>query len=718
MYSHKNGFKYLRSVLALMFCLTASVIMMPFTAYAEEETEKTVRVGWYDSSFNRMDEYGRRSGYAYEYQQKIAAYTGWKYEYVEGSWSELLQMLIDGDIDLMSDVSYTEERTELMLFASLPMGAEEYYLFVSPDNKDYTTGSYSYFNNKKIGVNKGSIQIGFYKDWAEANGISSEIVELTCSEEESLLKLKEGELDGYVTLDNNGDVENCIPVVKIGSSDYFFAVNKNRPDLQEELNAAMSSIQDENRYFNQQMVDKYINTFGANIFLKENEKSWLTDHRSIRVGYQDNFLSFSDRDDNTGELTGALKDYLDQASGCFANATLDFEPVAYATAEAAYEALNNGEVDCLFPAYISSSDCEDLDMVVTPEVMAAEVYVIVRDNGQEEFVHKEERTLAAIQNDPNHVAVIRDHFPGSQIKEYKDMQACLLAVANREVDGVVISNYQYNYLDRQCDKLMLAPIATGEREDSCFALKRGNTELYSILTRTTGIVDSTVINAALTHYSAESAKTTWIDLIKDNPFAGVFIITVLVVLIIIIIEQQRLLRARREVKEKQNQVDSLNKLAFADELTSVQNWYSFTNSMQKIQKQLDNKEQPEFAVGVFDCNDLKQINDRYGTDKGDAYIKAASRLICSTFKHSPVFRIGGDKFAVILQKDDFESRKDLMVQLEASQKEIGETGKYEWEAPSVATGMADYDPSIDPIADNTYRRAERLMYKEKHKRKI
>ena len=284
-----------------MFCLTASVIMMPFTAYAEEETEKTVRVGWYDSSFNRMDEYGRRSGYAYEYQEKIAAYTGWKYEYVEGSWPELFQMLVDGDIDLMSDVSYTEERTELMLFASLPMGAEEYYLFVSPDNKDYTTGSYSYFNNKKIGVNKGSIQIGFYKDWAEANGISSEIVELTCSEEESLLKLKEGELDGYVTLDNNGDVENCIPVVKIGSSDYFFAVNKKRPDLQEELNAAMSSIQDENRFYNEQLYNRYIRTFGANIYLNNEETDWYSEHGAIRVGYQDNYLAFCAKDPQTGK---------------------------------------------------------------------------------------------------------------------------------------------------------------------------------------------------------------------------------------------------------------------------------------------------------------------------------------------------------------------------------------------------------------------------------
>lgn len=93
---------------------------------------KTVRVGWFESPFNSTDQFGRRSGYAYEYQQKVAAYTGWSYEYVEGSWPELYQMLLDGELDLMSDVSYTPERAEQMLFSSLPMGEEEYYLFLSP----------------------------------------------------------------------------------------------------------------------------------------------------------------------------------------------------------------------------------------------------------------------------------------------------------------------------------------------------------------------------------------------------------------------------------------------------------------------------------------------------------------------------------------------------------------------------------------------------------
>ena len=102
-------------------------------------------------SFNTTDQFGRRSGYACDYQQKIAAYTGWNYEYAEGSWPELLQMLqmlIDGEIDLMSDVSYTDERAESMLFSSLRMGAEEYYIFISPDNEDINRDVVSTFTEK------------------------------------------------------------------------------------------------------------------------------------------------------------------------------------------------------------------------------------------------------------------------------------------------------------------------------------------------------------------------------------------------------------------------------------------------------------------------------------------------------------------------------------------------------------------------------------------
>ena len=154
------------AILLLCIVLAASP-MLPIIAHAQENG-KTVRVGWYESPFNQTDAFGRRSGYAYEYQQKIAAYTGWHYEYVEGSWPELLQMLIDGEIDLMSDVSYTDERSEIMLFSELPMGEEEYFVFVSPESESgISAEDLSTFNGKRFGVNKNSFQESLFLDWTE-----------------------------------------------------------------------------------------------------------------------------------------------------------------------------------------------------------------------------------------------------------------------------------------------------------------------------------------------------------------------------------------------------------------------------------------------------------------------------------------------------------------------------------------------------------------------
>ena len=127
-----QGARRTAGIFLLLCMLVAAFASFVLPVYATEKpaAKKTVRVGWYDSSFNRMDKFGRRSGYAYDYQQKISSYTGWEYEYVEGSWPELLEMLKAGEIDLMSDVSYTEERAGQMLFPSFSMGAESYYLFI------------------------------------------------------------------------------------------------------------------------------------------------------------------------------------------------------------------------------------------------------------------------------------------------------------------------------------------------------------------------------------------------------------------------------------------------------------------------------------------------------------------------------------------------------------------------------------------------------------
>ncbi len=267
-------------VIALLCLTMLSILFIPGKAYAQSNT-KTVRVGWFESAYNLMDSFGRRSGYSYEYQRKIADYTGWNYEYVEGSWPELMEMLKRGEIDLLSDVSYTEERANEMLFPAYPMGTEEYYVAISVDNKEYVQDNYAYFNGKKIGANKGSVQIDQYLLWAEHHNVKSELVELTCTESESLDMVRNGELDGYVIIDSYNTLDKVIPTVKLGASDYYFAVNKNRPDLLSDLDRALSRILDENRFYSQQLFDKYVRSKGSNLFLASEEREWLSSHGPI-----------------------------------------------------------------------------------------------------------------------------------------------------------------------------------------------------------------------------------------------------------------------------------------------------------------------------------------------------------------------------------------------------------------------------------------------------
>ncbi len=693
----------------------AMAILLPVTAHAEE-TGKIVRVGWYESPFNMTDEFGRRSGFAYEYQQKIAAYSGWNYEYVEGSWPDLMQMLIDGEIDLMSDVSYTEERAEIMLFSSLPMGAEEYYIFISPDNEEINNDDLSTFSGKKAGVNKGSVQAGFFREWAEKNGVQAELIEMTEDVDESLAMLNRGDIDMYVVLDGYLDARQAVPVCKVGASDFYFAVSHSRPDLLADLNAAMNRIQEGDHNYNQHLYEKYLKAFGFNYYLNKEEKSWLSGHGPIRVGYQDNYLSFCAADRKTGKLTGALKDYLDDASTCLENAELRFEPVAYPSAAAAIEALRNGEVDCMFPSNLSISDGEKLGLVMTPSMMTSEVYAVVRKADQQTFFQKEQITAAVAAGDPNYETVMMDHFPDWQWEGYPDIQACLKAVADGKADCVLISNYQYNNLGRQCEKLDLIALTTGKNVNYYIAVRGNNTELYSILTRTTDIVSSTSVNAALSYYSAEDAKTTLIDFIRDNPVIDIAIAAVIIALLTVIIAQQRMIRAKKEVEESHHRVDDLNKRVFVDALTSVRNKGAFNEYIQALQDRLDREGPFDFAVVILDCDNLKPINDQYGHDKGDIYIRSASQQICRVFKHSPVFRIGGDEFAAVLQNEDFQNREKLRSLFAASTEEIRSSAKNKWEEVSVSMGMAEYDPQTDSCVDDVVHRADKAMYENKRSR--
>ena len=591
-------------ILFLIFILAG----LPQFAVLSQGAGRVVRVGWFDSPFNMTDELGRRSGYAYEYQQKIAAYSGWTYEYVQGSWPELLEMLKQGKIDLLSDVSYMQERSESMYFSALPMGSEEYYIFVSNGNEQISKEDYATLNGKKIGVHKGSIMIDCFHDWAEKNGVEAELVELTGTDDANIDKLLRKTIDAYITSNAFLDANRIVPLCKIGSSNFFFAVSKACPEIVQELNNAMSRILDENPTYNQQLAVKYLTTVSANYFLSQDEKNWVSEHKTIRVGYQDNYLAFCAKDPKTGELIGALKDYLHYAADALENEHLIFETIAYPTANDAMEALKNGKVDCMFPANLTDYDGEAQGLFMTPPLMRTDMYAVVQESSKTMFFKKERVTVAVNVGNPNYDMFLLDHFPEWRPIYFKDTTECLYAIADGMADCLLISNYRYNNIEKLCEKLKLTTVSTGVEMDYSFAVDRQNTTLYSILTKVIDVVPLPTVNSALSHYSSEDAKTGFVDLLKQY-YGVIFGVIAVVALVIVFL----VLRNAREEKRSQARQRLINATE-TDEITGLYDKKYFFIYANRLYQ--NNPEKPMDAV-VLNIEHFHSVNAIYGREFGN-----------------------------------------------------------------------------------------------------
>jgi diguanylate cyclase (GGDEF)-like protein len=175
---------------------------------------------------------------------------------------------------------------------------------------------------------------------------------------------------------------------------------------------------------------------------------------------------------------------------------------------------------------------------------------------------------------------------------------------------------------------------------------------------------------------------------------------------------------KRLVGHMKDHVADLNKRAYVDALTHVRNKGAYSTFVEDLQEGLDADEsKAAFAIGMFDCDNLKIINDKYGHEKGDVYLLSACRLICRVFQHSPVFRIGGDEFSVVLQNEDYKNRDTLAQQFSAAMLEHNELAGNEWEQVHVAMGIAVYDAQTDHNVSDVMRRADELMYMNKRIRK-
>ena len=705
--------RWKRAVSMALCLLLALTVVLPAALPARAEG-KVVRVGWYECPFNYIDQFGRRFGYAYEYQQKIAAYTGWEYEYVEGSWPELMQMLVDGEIDLMSDVSYTEERAQLMGFSSLPMGTESYYLFVAADNTEITPRDYSRLNGKRIGANVGSIQLAQFKDWARANGFNVEIVELTVGEQEAQDMLIRGELDGLITLDAYGDADNCKPICKTGQSDFYFAVSKDRTDLLSELNDAVYRIQDGNRYYNQSLYERYVRLTGANVFLSVEEENWLAAHGKIRIGYRDKFLPFCAADAATGELTGTLNDYMKIAYDCLHNATVEFEAVAYPTTEDALAALKSGQLDCVFPANLSVYDGEVSGLMTTSPLMTTEMYAVMRENDRRGASPEEELTVAVNEGNPNYEVFMKDHFPNWEVAQFEGSDACFEAVGEGKADCTLVSNYRVTKTQPLQEQYHLHAKATGEAMDYAFAVRRGENELYSILNKTINLSPEASIESSLSSWSYPETRVTFLGFLRDNWLAVMVIMAAVFAAILVLLIQ------KLQVQKRAYRDQLLISAAESDDLTGLYGRAFFFEYADRMHH--NHPDRPMDAV-VVNIEQFHSVNALNGREFGDLVLRTLGAEIKDFADEADGIggRFEADHFAVFCAPQEnyqvvFDRFQAKLDELSPDARVRVRMGVMPWERDANPTQMFDRARTACGMVRGSYR-SHLMVFNEEARRR-
>lgn len=336
-----------RSICAMLCLLLLLPALFPVKAAAETVPAKVVRVGSFEDTFNYVNEKGIRKGYGYELLQTLSGYTGWQLEYVTCDWSDCFEKLKNGEIDIMGDISYTEDRTEEMLFSDEPMGEEKDYLYADLSREDITASDFKTLNGKKIGVLMGTEPEVMLTEWEEKYDLKTQHVNIS-NNEDAKQKLANHEIDCFVSMEESFWTELGISTItRVGSSDIYYAINKDRADIKEELDNAMRALEDADPFYTADLYKRYFSMDYTPILTGE-EKAWLKKHGAIRMGFLTGDSGVSVYDPSTGELTGTITDYIRFAKDCLGNQELEFQMVGYDSKEAELDALKSGEIDMVF----------------------------------------------------------------------------------------------------------------------------------------------------------------------------------------------------------------------------------------------------------------------------------------------------------------------------------------------------------------------------------
>ena len=537
-------------MLSLLLLLSA---VLPVKAAAETASAKVVRVGSFEDTFNYVNEKGARKGYGYELLETLSGYTGWQFEYVTCDWSDCFEKLKNGEIDIIGGISYTEDRTQEMLFSDEPMGVEKYYLYADLARADISASDFKTLNGKKIGVLMGTEPEVMLAEWEEKYGLKTEHVNIS-NNEDVKQKLANHEIDCFVSLEESFWAERGISTItRVGESGIYYAINKNRPDIKEELDDAMRALDEAVPFYTADLYKRYFSMDYTPILTGE-EKAWLRKHGAIRMGFLASDSGVSTFDPATGEFTGVITDYIQFAADCLGNQELEFQLVGYDSKEAELDALKSGEIDMIFHCDQNPNLAEEYHFACTNTTWTSNLMAVTN---KQHFNENNVNRIAVPQNKLSLKKYLAFYYPQWEIVDCDTQEDAARLVKDGQADCFVTGISSENKYSKKYS-FYSVPLVNPVR--SCFAVNSGNRSLLSILNKTIKAMPVNMLAGALAMYKSSARKVTLSDFIKDNFFKVMLIssIAVAVVLLTILMLLQKARKAEAAARKAASDTQELN----------------------------------------------------------------------------------------------------------------------------------------------------------------
>ena len=529
----------------LVFCICLFAALSAFSGAAEAAKPQRVRVGYYENEvFQEGAQEGAvKTGYAYEYYQKLSEYTGWKYEYVYGGFSDLYQMLLRGEVDLLAGLAYREERAGQILYPDAIMGSENYYLVRRGGDLGLSADPET-LADKRIGVLE-SVMVGVLEDYLKIHGIQAKIVSYP-DHIHLFSAFDSGEVD-VLAAESDGAYgrKNAEVLSVFGASEYYLCVSAHRPDLLAELNEAQAQLSaDEPNYIGSLSAKYYSSGIAARAF-SPSERAWIASHSRLSVGYLENYLPYSDTDEK-GQVTGILRDMMPELLDALHISDITLSYTGFQSYDAMIAAMGEGRIDAAFPVGGGLYYSEESGIYQSRAVVSAPTELVYRG----EFSDSTTRHFAVNENNRMQDYYVRTHFPDAEIERFPSIDDCLMAVLSGKAGCTTLNGLRANDILRNSRYKGLSLRQSNRNDDRCFGVQIGNEGLLKLLNRGVAIIGSDwAQNLSYRYTSALYSYDFW-DLLQDHmALVGSAAAAAAALIIFLLVRDSR--RSRRVIREKE-----------------------------------------------------------------------------------------------------------------------------------------------------------------------